>query len=52
MYDLPSLKNVAKVVVDETVILGDSKPYSSTAATRPRSPHPRSAAPRVRRALI
>jgi ATP-dependent Clp protease ATP-binding subunit ClpX len=27
MYDLPSLKNVAKVVVDETVILGDSKPY-------------------------
>jgi ATP-dependent Clp protease ATP-binding subunit ClpX len=27
MYDLPSLKNVGKVVVDETVILGDSKPY-------------------------
>ena len=27
MYDLPSLKNVAKVVVDETVILGESKPY-------------------------
>ncbi|MGH6893743.1 MAG: AAA family ATPase, partial [Dongiaceae bacterium] len=27
MYDLPSIKNVAKVVIDETVILGDSKPY-------------------------
>ena len=27
MYDLPSLKNVGKVVVDESVILGDSKPY-------------------------
>jgi ATP-dependent Clp protease ATP-binding subunit ClpX len=27
MYDLPSLKNVGKVVLDETVILGDSKPY-------------------------
>ncbi len=27
MYDLPSMKNVGKVVVDETVIAGDSKPY-------------------------
>ncbi len=27
MYDLPSMKNVEKVVLDEAVILGDSKPY-------------------------
>jgi ATP-dependent Clp protease ATP-binding subunit ClpX len=27
MYELPSLKNVQKVVVDEAVILGESKPY-------------------------
>ena len=27
MYDLPSMKNVDKVVLDETVIAGDSKPY-------------------------
>src|SRR3984885_10285198 len=27
MYDLPSLRNVQKVVVDETVIEGQSKPY-------------------------
>ena len=27
MYDLPSMKNVQKVVLDETVIVGDSKPY-------------------------
>jgi ATP-dependent Clp protease ATP-binding subunit ClpX len=27
MYDLPSMKNVQKVVLDETVIAGDSKPY-------------------------
>jgi ATP-dependent Clp protease ATP-binding subunit ClpX len=27
MYDLPSLKNVQKVVVDESVIMGESKPY-------------------------
>jgi ATP-dependent Clp protease ATP-binding subunit ClpX len=27
MYDLPSLENVSKVVVDETVIDGDSEPY-------------------------
>ena len=27
MYDLPSLKNVAKVVIDESVINGDSRPY-------------------------
>jgi ATP-dependent Clp protease ATP-binding subunit ClpX len=27
MYDLPSMKNVEKVVLDETVIAGDSKPY-------------------------
>ena len=26
MYDLPSLKNVAKVVVDEAAINGESKP--------------------------
>ena len=27
MYDLPSLENVLKVVVDESVISGDTKPY-------------------------
>ncbi|PPD03694.1 MAG: ATP-dependent Clp protease ATP-binding subunit ClpX [Methylobacter sp.] len=27
MYDLPSLTGVEKVIVDETVILGESKPY-------------------------
>jgi ATP-dependent Clp protease ATP-binding subunit ClpX len=27
MYDLPSLENVRKVVIDENVILGDAKPY-------------------------
>src|SRR5512138_1358941 len=27
MYELPSLRNVQKIVVDETVILGESKPY-------------------------
>ncbi|MDZ4728439.1 MAG: ATP-dependent Clp protease ATP-binding subunit ClpX [Xanthomonadales bacterium] len=27
MYDLPSLENVSKVVVDESVILGDAEPY-------------------------
>ena len=26
MYELPSLENVAKVVVDENSIIGDSKP--------------------------
>jgi ATP-dependent Clp protease ATP-binding subunit ClpX len=27
MYELPSLRNVAKVVVDEAVIEGTTKPY-------------------------
>jgi ATP-dependent Clp protease ATP-binding subunit ClpX len=27
MYELPSMRNVAKVVVDETVIEGSTKPY-------------------------
>jgi ATP-dependent Clp protease ATP-binding subunit ClpX len=27
MYELPSLRNVQKVVVDEAVIQGESKPY-------------------------
>jgi len=27
MYDLPSLRNVQKVVVDENVIEGNAKPY-------------------------
>ena len=26
MYELPSMENVAKVVIDETVIKGESKP--------------------------
>ena len=27
MYDLPSLENVSKVVIDEGVVKGDNKPY-------------------------
>ena len=27
MYDLPSMENVRKVVIDENVIVGDAKPY-------------------------
>ncbi len=27
MYDLPSMEHVSKVVVDEAVIDGESKPY-------------------------
>ncbi|MEN8718694.1 MAG: ATP-dependent Clp protease ATP-binding subunit ClpX, partial [Oceanococcaceae bacterium] len=27
MYEIPSLENVEKVVVDESVVLGQSKPY-------------------------
>jgi len=27
MYDLPSLENVCKVVIDESVVTGESKPY-------------------------
>ena len=27
MYDLPSLENVRKVVIDDNVIVGDAKPY-------------------------
>ena len=27
MYEIPSMENVSKVVVDEAVILGDAKPY-------------------------
>ncbi|HLS79832.1 MAG TPA: ATP-dependent Clp protease ATP-binding subunit ClpX [Steroidobacter sp.] len=33
MYELPSLRNVQKVVVDEAVILGESKPYILYGAT-------------------
>jgi ATP-dependent Clp protease ATP-binding subunit ClpX len=27
MYDLPAMRNVQKVVIDEDVIVGESKPY-------------------------
>ena len=27
MYDLPSMENVTKVVVDEVVVTGETKPY-------------------------
>ena len=33
MYELPSLRNVQKVVVDEAVIFGESKPYVLYVAT-------------------
>jgi ATP-dependent Clp protease ATP-binding subunit ClpX len=32
MYDLPSLRNVQKVVIDDDVISGESKPYLVYAA--------------------
>jgi ATP-dependent Clp protease ATP-binding subunit ClpX len=35
MYDLPSLENVIKVVIDEGVILGDSRPYMIFDASEP-----------------
>ena len=27
MYDLPSMENVSKVVVDDSVIVGENDPY-------------------------
>ena len=36
MYDLPSMENVAKVVVDETAINGDIQPYIIYQQTEPR----------------
>jgi ATP-dependent Clp protease ATP-binding subunit ClpX len=38
MYDLPSLKAVEKVVVDESVIEGTTKPYIVHRAEEPRLP--------------
>jgi len=35
MYDLPSMENVRKVVIDESVILGDSRPYMVIDASEP-----------------
>ncbi len=35
MYDLPSMENVLKVVIDEGVILGNSKPYMIFDASEP-----------------
>ncbi len=47
MYDLPSMKNVQKVVIDDTVIDGHQKPYivyrSEAAASGDDSPPPRRA---------
>ncbi len=49
MYELPSMKNVGKVVIDETVIEGTTQPYivyrSDVATT---TPCHRRAAPRFR----
>jgi ATP-dependent Clp protease ATP-binding subunit ClpX len=36
MYDLPSMENVTKVVVDEGVITGDSQPYMIFGGKEPR----------------
>jgi ATP-dependent Clp protease ATP-binding subunit ClpX len=36
MYDLPNLKNVSKVVVDEAVIGGDTRPYIVYRSEEPR----------------
>ncbi|MGB5339299.1 MAG: AAA family ATPase, partial [Gammaproteobacteria bacterium] len=35
MYDLPSLENVRKVVIDDGVIMGESKPYMVFDASEP-----------------
>jgi ATP-dependent Clp protease ATP-binding subunit ClpX len=35
MYDLPSMENVRKVVIDGGVIMGDSKPYMIIDASEP-----------------
>jgi ATP-dependent Clp protease ATP-binding subunit ClpX len=35
MYDLPSMENVLKVVIDESVIMGDSRPYMIFDASEP-----------------
>jgi len=35
MYDLPSMENVRKVVMDESVILGNTKPYMIFDASEP-----------------
>ena len=35
MYDLPSMENVRKVVIDEGVIVGDSRPYMIFDASEP-----------------
>ena len=37
MYDLPSMENVRKVVIDDGVIEGDSKPYMIFDASEPRA---------------
>ena len=37
MYDLPSMENVRKVVIDNGVIEGDSKPYMIFDASEPRA---------------
>jgi len=37
MYDLPSMENVSKVVVDEAVIKGEAKPYILYEGTEPQS---------------
>jgi ATP-dependent Clp protease ATP-binding subunit ClpX len=37
MYDLPSMDSVSKVVVDESVITGESKPYMVFEATEQRA---------------
>jgi ATP-dependent Clp protease ATP-binding subunit ClpX len=36
MYDLPSMSDVSKVVIDETVINGESKPYFIYQQSEPR----------------
>lgn len=36
MYDLPGMENVAKVVVDESTIIGDAVPYIIYQQAEPR----------------
>jgi ATP-dependent Clp protease ATP-binding subunit ClpX len=47
MYELPSMRNVGKVVIDETVIEGQTQPYivyrSDVAAATPAVEEPRRA---------
>jgi ATP-dependent Clp protease ATP-binding subunit ClpX len=41
MYDLPSMQNVTKVVVDEAVVRGEVKPFIVYEAAEPKKREPK-----------